>query len=173
MIIIEFKFEVTEEDYIKFNLYHAESSKPHKRTYNTLRYLLPLLFSVPIYATATSVLKQPKLYWIIIAVLFAVIWIVTYPKQYKRLIRRETEKILRDGDNSLIVGKKTMIIDDEEIKVITEDSSESTLKRGIKDIKIYDDMILIYLSGITAHIIPTRYLDGETRRKLLEKLGAA
>ena len=40
----------------------------------------------------------------------------------------------------------------------------------VQNIKIYDDMILIYLSGFTAHIVPTRYLTEETREELLGKL---
>lgn len=28
---MELKYEVTEEDYIKFNIYHAENSKSHKQ----------------------------------------------------------------------------------------------------------------------------------------------
>ncbi|NMM62023.1 hypothetical protein HBE96_04820 [Clostridium sp. P21] len=35
---IEFNFEVTEEDYVKFSLYHIENSPEHKRLYNMLRY---------------------------------------------------------------------------------------------------------------------------------------
>jgi len=77
---MEIRYEVSEEDYIKFNIHHAENSKTHKRTYNMLKYVLPTLCAVY-------------------------------------------------------------------------------------------GMILIYLSGFTAHIVPTRYLSRETKEELLEKLG--
>jgi hypothetical protein len=101
------------------------------------------------------------------------IYFITYPKQYKRLIIKETKKVLQEGDNSSIFGKKTIIIEEDDLKVISEDSTETTSKASIKDIKVYDDMILIYMSGITAHIIPTRYLDEETKNNLLDKLRVA
>lgn len=169
-LVIELKFEITEEDYIKFNQYHLENSPSQKKTYNLLRYGIPLLFSAPIYAVGTSVLKQPAAYWSIIAVLFIVGWISTYPKQYKRLIRQQTEKLLQEGDNSSIFGKKVMTIDDQNINVVGEKSSETTSKENIKEVKVYEDMIIIYLSGITAHIVPAKYLNEETKNELLEQL---
>lgn len=167
---MEFKFEVTEEDYIKFNLYHMENSPSQKKTFNLLRYLLPLLFSVPIYAIGTVLFKQPKIYWIVIAILFVLIWIITYPNQYKKLIKKQTKKLLQEGDNSSIFGEKTMMIDENNIKVLGKFTSETILKKSIKDIKVYNDMILIYLSGITAQIVPTRYLNDESKKSLIKEL---
>lgn len=168
---MEFNFEVTEEDYIKFNLYHYENSPLQKRTYNLLRYLVPLLASAPIYAIGTSILKQPKIYWIVIAVLFIAVWIITYPNQYKKLLIKQTKKMLKEGDNSSLFGKKTMLIDENNIKVYSESTSETVSRKSIKAVKVYDDMILIYLSGITAHIIPRRYLNDESKNSLIKELG--
>ncbi|QNO15354.1 YcxB family protein [Alkalicella caledoniensis] len=167
---MELMFEITEEDYIKFNMHHLENSPSQKKTFNLLRYIIPLLFSLPIYVIGTSLLKQPETYWIIIAVLFSAGWIIMYPNQYKRLIKQQTKKLLQEGDNSSIFGKKVMTINEKDIIVVSENSSEITSKENIKEVKIYDDMILIYLSGITAHIIPSRYLDEETKKELLEEL---
>jgi hypothetical protein len=168
---MEFNFEVTEEDYIKFNLYHYENSPLQKRTYNLLRYLVPLLLSAPIYAVGTSIFKQPKIYWIVIAILFVAVWIITYPNQYKKLVIRQTKKMLQEGDNSSLFGKKTMLIDENDIKVYSESTSETISRKSVKAVKVYDDMILIYLSGITAHIIPTRYLNDESKNRLIKELG--
>ncbi len=126
---------------------------------------------MPIYAISTEVFKQPKIYWGVISILFVVVWMVAYPRLYKRLIKLDVQKILRKGDTSFLFGKKTMIIDDKNIRIVTKKSSEIISKDSIKDININDDMILIYLSAVTAHIIPTRYLDEETKKSLLEKLG--
>ncbi|MPW26141.1 YcxB family protein [Alkalibaculum sp. M08DMB] len=166
---MEIEFEITEDDYIKFNLYHIENSPSQKKTYNFLRYAIPLLFSIPIYAIGTSLFKQPSSYWIIISILFALIWVITYPNQYKKLVRKQTKKILQEGDTS-IFGKKTMLIDDNNIKVFSEFTSKTISKKSIKTIKVYDDMILIYLSGFTAQIIPTRYLNDESNKYLMKEL---
>lgn len=114
--------------------------------------------------------KQPKLYWAIIAVFFIIIWVVGFPKKHKRLIRKSVAGMLKDGDNSSMICKNTMIIGENDIKVINKHSTEITSREGIKEVKVYDDMILIYLSGFTAHIVPTRYLTKENKEDLLDKL---
>lgn len=86
----------------------------------------------------------------IIAILFSIIWIITYPKQYKLLIKKEVEKLISEGDNSEIFRKKTMIVDNETITIYNKSSFEKISKNAIKDIKIYDDIIVIYTSAITA-----------------------
>ena len=168
---MELKYEVTEEDYIQFNIYHAENSKSHKKTYNMLKYYIPILCGIIIYFTGPSLFKQPKLYWGIIAILFIIIWIRGFPKRHKKIIRKSVESMLKDRDNSSMICENTMIIGEDDIKVINEHSTEITSLEGIKEVKTYDDMILIYLSGFTAHIIPTRYLTEEDKEEILEKLG--
>lgn len=133
---MEIKFAITEEDYINFNQHHLENSPSQKRTYNILRYILPMFAALPIYAIGTLIFKQPKIYWVIVALVFAVIWIIGYPNQHKKLIRRETKKMLDEGDNSSMFGKKTMVIDEETMKVFDENSSETTSRKNIQDIKV-------------------------------------
>lgn len=167
---MEINFEVTKEDYIKFNLYHVENSPSQKKNYNLLRYGVPVFFSAPIYFIGTGLFKQPSIYWAIIATLFSVIWIITYPKQYKSLIRKETEKLINEGDNSEIFGKKSMVIDNDAITIYNKSSSEKILKSAIKKVKIYDDLIVVYISAITAHIIPTRDLDKDLKENFIKEV---
>lgn len=167
---MEFKYEVTEEDYIKFNIYYAENSKSHKRTYNIMKYLIPFLCGIAIFFIGSNILNQPKIYWGIIAILFIIICVKRFPKTYEKLIRKSARDMLKADDNSHMLSKNTMIIEENEIKVISEYSTEITSKEGIKEIKVYEDMILIYLSGFTAHIIPTRYLTEDMKDELLKEL---
>ncbi|MBO3444734.1 YcxB family protein [Clostridium sp. CCUG 7971] len=167
---MKFDFEITEDDYIKFNLYHIENSPAHKKTFYLLRYLVPVIFSIPIYFISHNLFRQPSFYWIIISILFVIVWIVTYPKQYKNLLKKEIKKLLNEGDNSSIFGKKTLEIDLDNIKVFGEFSSETILKSSIKNVKVYEDMILIYISGFIAEIVPTRYLDKDLKNKILIEL---
>ena len=65
-----------------------------------------------------------------------------------------------------------MLISDNEIKITSKHITEMISKESIKDIKIYDDMILIYLSSVKVSFIPTRYLNEETKEELLKRLAA-
>ncbi|WP_246169751.1 YcxB family protein [Alkalibaculum sporogenes] len=135
-----------------------------------LRYAVPLLFSVPIYAIGTSLFRQPQIYWLAIAILFVIIWMISYPKQYIKLIKRTTKKLLQEGDNSSIFGEKTLLIDEYNITVKGEHTTETISRESIKSVKVYDDMILLYLSGISAQIIPTRYLNAQSKKSLMDEL---
>lgn len=167
---MKINFEVNKDDYINFNLYHLQNSKTHKKMFNIIRYFIPIVFFIPIYMIGTQIFNQPSIYWIIVAVIFSFYWILTYPKQYKRLIVKQTNKILNEGDNSSIFGRKTLEIIDGSIEVKGESTSEIVLLESIKDIKVYEDMILIYISGFMAHIIPRRYLDKDTETELIKEL---
>ena len=65
-----------------------------------------------------------------------------------------------------------MIIDDEAVTIHHKSSSERILKNAIKDVKVYDDIIIIYLSSITAIIIPTRYLDKDLVDDFIKKVSS-
>ncbi len=169
-IPIKIQYQITEEDYIQFNLHYLENSPSQKKNYNLLRYLIPIIFSVPVYAIGTVLFKQPKEYWIVIAILFIVIWILRYPKMYIRLVEKQTKKLLDEGDNSSVFGKKTMVIYEDHFEVSDGIGTETVSKNSIKDIKVHEDMVLIYLSAFSAEIIPTRFLDEETKTSLLEQL---
>ncbi|MDQ2088069.1 YcxB family protein [Herbivorax sp. ANBcel31] len=164
---MEIKFEITEEDYIKFNLYHIKNSPSQRKIYNLFKYVTPIIFAILMYFIGTRVYEPLGYYWIILSLIFVVAWFIIYPKEYKKTLIKQTEKLLREDDNSSFFGKKTMLVDENNIKIFSENSSETIHKNGIKRIKVYDDMIIIYLSAITAQIIPTRYLDDESKTKLI------
>ncbi len=169
-IEITIEFEVTEEDYIRFNFYQLEGSKSYKKILNILRYLVPVVSAVFIYLAGTMLLKQPEIYWVVISLLFAVVWIIIYPERHKKIVKARIKRLLRKEVNSTIFGKKLMLIDQRSFVIIGERSQETILKENIKSVAIYDDMILLYLSGFIAQIIPTRYLDGNSRKFLLQAL---
>ena len=133
---MEINFEVTKEDYIKFNLYHVENSPSQNRNFILLRYLVPVLFSIPIYFIGTNLFKQPSVYWAIVAVLFSVIWIITYPKQYRALVKKETEKLISEGYDVYICKTELLIFwDNKKNNVssveIVEDKPTNNKKKNI------------------------------------------
>ena len=167
---MEIKYEVTKEDYIKFNLYHAQNSPYNKKILALSRYGIPVIFLPIIYFIGTKLFEQSDIYWVIIDILFSIIWIVSYPQQHKLFLEKVTEKLINEGDNSELLGAKNMIIDDETITIHNKSSFEKISKTAIKDVKIYDDLIVVYTSGITAHIVPTRSLDEKSKDNLIKKV---
>lgn len=160
------EYEIIEEDYINFNLYHIQNSSSQKKLFNTLRFILPALFLPVIYFTGTLLFEQSSLYWGIIALGFYIFWIYYYPKTYKKAIKKQSLKLLNEGDNSSFFGKKKMEIVDDQLIIIEEDGTSTISKDRVKEIREYDDMIVLYLSAVSAHIIPKRYLSDKDIRDI-------
>ena len=93
---------------------------------------------------------------------------INYPKQYKRNIKKQVRKMLKEGDNASVFTEKTLLINTDRLKVFDQFSSNTISKENIKDVKVYDDMFLIYVSSITAEIIPTRYLNDKSKKALID-----
>lgn len=167
---MEIAYEITEDDYKQFNLYHMENSPSHKNLGLTLRYGLSLLCALIIFGAGVGLLQQPPIYWGMIAVAFALVWMVTYPKQQEKIIGKQMDKFLAEGNNAAIFGKKTLRIDSDYIEVIGEYSSEKTRRKSIQKIGVHEDLIFIYLSAITAEIVSTKDIDKNTREELLKLL---
>lgn len=169
---MEINFKVTEEDYIQFNLHHLENSPSQKRLYTILRFIVPMLSSLVVYFSGTRLFNQPSLYWIIVAIVFAVGWIIYYPKEYKRSIVKQVKKMLKEGDNSAVFTDKKLVVEGNDISFIDCYTTEILTKESIQSVKVFDEMIVLYVGSVSAHIIPTRGINGEKRKELLALLNA-
>lgn len=167
---MEITYELKEEDYVAFNLYHIEHSPSQKRILMMARYLLPFAGALVIYFFGTRVFNQPELYWVIISLLFMVGWWVYYPTMHEKSIRKQTLKLLNEGDNSSFFGEKKMVIEQDSIYIVDEHSSETISRQNVKEIKVYEDQIILYLSAVQGLIIPKRNMDVETQDRLVEAL---
>lgn len=152
------EYEITEEDHVNFNVYHTLNSPLHKKQFRISKFILPAILLPVIYFTGTLLFKQPSWFWIVTVLGFYIYWIYSYPKSYKKTIRKQSLKLINEGDNSSIYGKKKIEITDDQLIFVEADMTISIPKARVKEIKENDDMILLYLSAVSAQIIPKRYL---------------
>lgn len=169
---MEINYEITEKDYVNYNLYSLSGLK-NKNNHFIMRYCYPIAVGFILFMLLFLIFDKnifAGLFSAIISVVFILFWIINYEKIYKKSIADNAMAVLKKGDNSFILGKRTMIISEDDLKVISDYSTTIVLKEGIKDIKVYEDMILIYLSFLNAIIIPTRSLTEEIKEEFLEKI---
>lgn len=164
---MEIKYELLEDDYIKFNLYHLRNSSTYKKQVFIVKYIVNTVGAISMFCIGSFIFKQSMLFWLLISILFLIIQIKTNDKQNKRRETKQIKKLLKEKDNKFIFGKKILRIYNEKIYVKTELSEEIKDKNSIVDIKIYDDLILLYDSSVTAEVIPTRYLDKNEIEEIL------
>lgn len=94
-------------------------------------------------------------------------WWLYYPKMHEKSIRKQAMQLLNEGDNSSFFGVKKMVIGQGFIQIVDEDSSESMISRqNLKEIKIYENQIILYLSAVQGLIIPIKKYGSEHSEKL-------
>ena len=164
---MEISYELLEEDYIKFNLYHLRESSEYKRQIYIVKYIVNTVLSFMMFCIGTFIFKQPMLFWLLVSILFLIIEIKINDKQNEKREIKQIKKFLKKGDNKYLFGKKILKIDNEKIYIKSELSEEIKDKKSIIDIKIYDDLILLYDSSVTAEIIPTRYIKQNNIEELI------
>lgn len=168
---MELHYQLMEEDYIQFNLYHLANSPSQQKVFQISRFGFPLLLAGPVYWVGTRVFQQPSIYWAIIALLYTIGWMVFFPKLNQQTVQKQLLKMSREGDNSFLYGEKRLRIENDTLTIEGEESTEVFSKSAVKEIKVYEDIIVLYISAVSAHIIPTRNLTQESIRLFIEKLG--
>lgn len=168
---MEITYELLEEDYVAYNLNHIKHSPSQKKNLLLSRYLLPFVSAFIVYFFGTRIFNQPEIYWVIISFLFIVGWLLYYPKMLEKNIQKQITRLLSEGDNSSFFGVKKMVIGEDSIQIIEGNSSESSISRNnLKEIKVYENQIILYLSAVQGIIIPKRNMDEETQNKLIDAL---
>lgn len=167
---MEIKYELLEDDYIKFNLYHLRNSSTYKKQVFILKYIVNTVAAISIFCIGSFIFNQSMLFWLLISILLLIIEIKTNDKQNEKREVKQIKKLLKEKDNKFIFGKKTLKIDNEKIYVKSDLSEEVKDIQSIIDIKIYEDLILLYDSSVTAEVIPTRYLQKNEREEFVNIL---
>ena len=70
---MKLEFNITEEDYINFNIYHMNMSKTYRRTIFKQRYIVPIIFLIAPFLFV-KISKIPFLYWMVVYGVLYIIW---------------------------------------------------------------------------------------------------
>lgn len=151
-------YNLTEQDYINFNLYHLKNSKMGKKSLNMQRFLSPVIFMIVAYVFSTLG-GMPLLSTYIVFIITSILWVAFYPKYFYGLITRNVKKMIKEGKNDGLLGDHQLIITDEGI-VDTSSNKETKVDwPGIESFKEDNDNFYLYNSSVSAFILPKRELD--------------
>lgn len=166
---MKYTIKLNDEDYLLFNIFHAEHSKAGIRTSNMMRIRGPILALFIIFIFYIAGAEQRLLITeAVFLTVGSVIWIVSIPKIRERSIRKYI--------NKLIAEKKTLYHADSEIEfqdsMIVERSEMGEIHVHYSDIeKIYfkQEYLYIFWGVVQGIIIPWRCL-GEDKERVSEYL---
>lgn len=167
---MELKFELLEEDYINFNIDHANKSPSLKRNVSLIRILGPVTFLIaPFIIIRFS--EIPLWYWMTLFGITSIIWLLFYPKHFDWEMRRRIKKMLKEGKNESLFKERKISLTDEAIIETSSSSQTSTIWSRIDRVEETDRYIYIYNSSISAYIIPKRvFKDDKEKIIFLEEV---
>ncbi|MDB1934052.1 YcxB family protein [Clostridium tertium] len=166
---MKLKYNLTEEDYINFNIAHMKNSKSLKRTMMINRFLTPLIFLVMPFVL-DEISNISFWYWAVIFVLTYILWVVLYEKNVYKINIKRIRKMLEEKRNESLIGERILEIDGENIRIINDRGENIIYIKSIKNIIENDEYIFIYINSISAIIIPIKVFKSVEDKELFKSL---
>ena len=152
---MKINYNLTEEDYINFNMFHIKNSKTGRRSLNIQRLLTPIFFLA--FAFMLSIVSDMPLRPLFtVFLLISIIWILFYPKYFYRLIRKNTKKMIKEGKNDGLLGDRCLTMT---AAGFVDKSSNGETKgtwSSITSFKEDNENFYLYNSSVSAYILPKR-----------------
>ena len=138
------------DDCIAFQSYHLAHSPHWKRVTVMFRWGIAGLFFVFAALRALSQSWVAVLVWCGVGVL----WILMLPGFMLRSAKRNARKLYGEGTNKGWTGWHELEITDEGLVERTEASEQRTRWSAIERLGMTPDHMFVYVSALTAHVIP-------------------
>lgn len=167
---MEINYNLTEQDFLDFNSYHAKQSPAIKRSILKQRLMGPVIFLIAAFlAIRRSDVQQS--YWITLFGITSILWFIFYPKYFYWEISRRTSKTLKKKENAKVLGEKTIRLASGKLKEIGIDNEEIASLDSIEKIEETEKHLFIYISPVSAFIVPIEaFEDRESKKEFISKL---
>lgn len=162
---MEIEFELREEDYINYNLDHANKSPSIRKSIMIQRLFGPIVFIFAAFLVSRYS-DIPLWYWMSLFWITSIVWLVFYPKYANWEMKRRLKKMLKEGSNKNLFNRRLLTITDKGIRQISSSDESFISWENIVSIDESNNYIYIYHSSVSANIIPKRVFEDEEEEKL-------
>ena len=170
---MQLNINVSEEDYLQYNIYHAEHAPNYKGTLIALGLLVPV---VCLALTYFAIQRVSPLLWGATAVIASVVWMLTMPWRYRKIVKKQVKRLTQK--NNEFVGQFSLSLLDNHI--LYEGNSERIEVGYNRLAKVIQDKqyIYLFLGSLSAFIIPPSTFETKEQAQaflqiLQEKCGQA
>lgn len=152
---MELQFELFENDYVDFNMHYMSISPTIKRSIFIQRYIISIIYLIAPFVSA-KITDIPLWYWSIGFILLYIIWVIFYPKYFRKRAIKQVVKLLKEGKNVGIIGKYTLSLTPDCIIGINDSGESKTNWGSVENIYDTENHIFIYVGSMKAYIVPLR-----------------
>lgn len=164
-------YNLTEEDYINFNMSYAETSDTVKKSMQRARVTGPIMFLLLPFVLR-NVTDIPFAYWMGLFGIAAVAWFFLLPVFIKKSTIRQIKKMLKEKSNNFL-GAKVLELMPNGIMTKGVDDETMTSYSAVEDITQYKGGVYIYTSSISAIMVsPSAFESDQARNDFINELRA-
>lgn len=153
---MELNYTLTRDDYIAFNLHHANNDSASKKRINFLRILLPVAAAFMMVLTlltnhsgvVTTIIS------IVPALAIGIVWIIFLPRFYNFLLVKNIKKMLEKREKSEFEGPVHLVLGQDTLHLQKETGTSETKYIAVERIEEDSQHLYIYIGAISAIIVP-------------------
>lgn len=164
-------YNLTEQDYINFNMSYAETSDTLKKSMLRARITGPVMFLLLPFVLK-NVTDIPFTYWMILFGIVAAAWFFLLPVFIQKNTVKQIKKMLREKGNNFL-GDKVLELRPDGIMTKGVEDETITSYKAVEDITQYKGGVYIYTSSISAIMIsPGAFESDQHRNEFIKELMA-
>jgi len=155
-------FDLTQDDIMAYQLYHYAHSPAARRQKWTGAVWVVILglmvWVIPVFLTG-SFGQSARTWWPFLLV--APLSLSLFLLRWKSILRRNIERMIAEGSNRALLGRKEVTITPVEITAAGELRSTTVRWKAVERIEVADEYAYVYFSALEAVILPRRAFAGE------------
>jgi len=156
---MKFSYDFDIDDWMGYQRHRYNISPTYRRMRNYSRMAFPVAALLFIFSHYLTHGFDPMHIGIFAAV--SVAWFFLYPLWFDRRIRRNSNRLLREGNTSNLFGRWEVELLPDSVHIASSSTETTYRASGITKIEETADALLLYVSPIQAVILPRRKLSPE------------
>lgn len=166
---MELKYEMTKDDYLAFNLYHAKHSKTVQNSLVMQRFLTPI-FLLILPFLFSWITGEFLMGLFIIFVIISVLWVIFYPKYFYGYMEKNINKMMNEGNNKNLLGQHVFIANEDGFIEKNSVGESKVSWSSIEKVEENEDYYFLFLSTMSANIIPKRSFSNDASQEDFKRM---
>lgn len=169
MNLMELQYNITEQDFVDYNIYFIEHDV---LTQKTIRKLSLMLAGLVVLGGTALMYVVDSLTPVSVAVylLLAVVCFFYAPVWFKRKARKNVHRTIQHAVNKHICGPKTLKLTEQGVQLVGESEDSLHPYTAFKRIETAQNQVYLYLDDISALIVPNNAFEQDADRLAFVKL---
>lgn len=160
MLMVQ-EFELTADDIIDFNMHHLGNLKIYMRTEKRNKMIIAMTMIVALIYFLTKTNVPYYHYLALLLVVLGALAYAGYSACMQRSIARKIRKEITEHESRGFTGFRRIEIDKYRISESGNSGDSSCLWTAVRAIEKNDKLIIVYVSAVSAYIIPKRVFNSD------------